>query len=29
MGFLDRLRGGSSDDDPEAQARREQDIARV
>src|ERR1700761_7558013 len=31
MGFLDRLRGGggSSDEDPEAQARREQDVARV
>jgi uncharacterized protein YbjQ (UPF0145 family) len=30
MGFLDRLRGGgSSDEDPEAQARRDQDIARV
>src|ERR1700759_726315 len=31
MGFLDRLLGGggSSDEDPEAQARREQDGARV
>jgi uncharacterized protein YbjQ (UPF0145 family) len=30
MGFLDRLLGGgSSDEDPEAQARREQDVARV
>jgi uncharacterized protein YbjQ (UPF0145 family) len=30
VGFLDRLRGGGgSDEDPEAQARREQDIARV
>jgi uncharacterized protein YbjQ (UPF0145 family) len=30
MGFLDRLLGGGgSDEDPEAQARREQDIARV
>jgi uncharacterized protein YbjQ (UPF0145 family) len=30
VGFLDRLLGGgSSDEDPEAQARREQDVARV
>jgi uncharacterized protein YbjQ (UPF0145 family) len=30
MGFLDRLRGGgSADESPEAQARREADIARV
>jgi uncharacterized protein YbjQ (UPF0145 family) len=30
LGFLDRLLGGgSADEDPEAQARREQDVARV
>jgi uncharacterized protein YbjQ (UPF0145 family) len=29
VGFLDRLLGGGGDEDPEAQARREQDVARV
>src|SRR4051794_3271886 len=29
MGLLDRLLGGRGDEDPGAQARREQDVARV